>query len=1646
MPPRNVELRVAAVSDLGQQIVKAQDATLLADQDVRFDLRLPGTGAIRGSLHYSSGAAVPNLPFQLFEQGNNANYSVAGDANGMFHFDGLAAGAYTVRYEVGGVAASHPVNVSVGQITPLDVTLLAGTVKGRVTYGDGRPVISTSVQIGTTDGASLAATSTDAEGRFQFDRAIAGERTLIVSTGSFRIVEPVSIRDGATVEHDLLLRAGTLQGRLLFQAGLVAGNVRLALMDKDGSFYRTATTNYQGEFSMKDVPAGTYSARDDLNGRQLAAGIVIGNGAVAQVEWTLADNPALLVRATRANGGPLAGALVYRQDRYLLGITNSAGIAGIGLASCNSTNQFTATYPGVPALEVRSPVLAPDCTGLQPVALQFPAVASLHIAVTRNGAPLAGAYLRSLDWRGGAGPQLPETGANGMADIDGLTAGSYTVEVATADGQVQRASFTVGASDDGAVVSRQFDFNTEADRTARLTFKGERQLWSVPLKAGDKLAIAVQGVPLDGAPALNYVRAGVFDPQRGAIASGYGYGYNSQFNLDGDLKQVNAQVDGNYPIAIQAHDAESTGGYRLALEVNGQSVAAQPYQDGGAVQGKVLRADGVTIVPGQVVDLRTGDALALHVRTVSNEKGEYQFDFVPTGALDLALYAQDKVAGGAQVVLEQAGQVLEQDLRLQAVTKLDITVSIDQALPLPAEMHVQLTDAAGTRQVGPVVFAGNRTSQVLSIAAAGDSITVEAKHPDNSTVAATQDVAAADGQTVPVQLALVAVGLSGRVLDGAGQPMPGTYIYVWRASDKGYLGGGQANGAGEYVVTGLPTGVALLVTAYNNMGMTATRQVPALTTPNLGGQDVRFPATGSVSGRVVYTSGTPVANASVKVTGSVPYAMAQGRAARSAGNTAADSGGDAFTLSATTDADGNFQVGAVPAGASLRVAVNTPGPFAATLEAPATAVAGQDVRLPDFVFERGAALKIDVRDGDLQRNLLLYSATIGECGKNFVQLTTSQGSVRLDLSNYWEDPDISLADRDLAPVLNVPHGPVTIGYFDACSDNRALASTQVDISGDADYQATLSVQVVRGVARYNPGVPMPSYYIYAVQVAPDGSETWFSDVPKAEHETPGEYAFVGLQPGEFTIRLTDAITFEQTTTTATLGAQGNLVLDLVAAHTGPAIIVGNARHADGTALYWSDLVLYQGPNVTHGTTDSDGEFKFAAEQVRDGPFELSVYDSKSGLSTTVSGTVESGKVNVVELRLPATATVVARLHTAAGAPIDFADVFLNSASTPDFTQVAGSNWQGEVTFARVPLGHFTVLAQAPDTGLVAMATGSNDTPDETINVDLVVPAGASVSGRVLDATGSTPVPNAEVVLQTVRDFGNVGVQSWAVTADADGNFNLPLVQPGAFRLTVAGDGGSVPAGVTEGMVDDGASANVDVLLGGAARLPATLAGTDGAAYVLTCTGAIRNGGRPFQAEAFGLTVNGRPMPCTPAVHIAPNQSELYFGMTAFGDGGLQVARRAFVPAQGGFVRFIDTYVNTGATERQVTAVVGGGQLGYFASLVDDPENNGQTFAVLGQPAFAMVFGGAGGVPNAPDVFNYTAQFGLGGVSDSSVGYRWMVTVPPGGKVSLMHFAVLASSTADARAAARMLSTNAASSMFDGIAPEDKAAIINFQIP
>ncbi|NVE01796.1 carboxypeptidase regulatory-like domain-containing protein [Massilia sp. BJB1822] len=980
--------------------------------------------------------------------------------------------------------------------------------------------------------------------------------------------------------------------------------------------------------------------------------------------------------------------------------------------------------------------------------------------------------------------------------------GNNTVMAVAADGDTQQIRLNVPALGEGLTLNANFVFDRLLAKRGNLAFREARHLYSIPVKAGDVLAVRAHGSSHDGNSPLWNVKQEVYGPDKALKASGNGYGYPfgyEQSNTLGDLMAVPVAADGNYTIGLQAQDNYATGAYFLSVLRNGLPVEIQPYLDGGTVRGLVYRGDGVTPAANQTVALRIEDKPGIHVRATTAADGSFAFEHVPVGDVALSVLVDERVVGSAQLRLDGAGQTAVQNLSLPKETRLQVTVAITPGMDNPGDIYIDVSDASGTRGEGPFSFGSGPVSSMREISVLGDSITLKAVHPRHPAFDVTQTIAGADGQTVPVALVLRASKASGRVLLSNGAPAAGFRVSAIRADTAGKVArAGRASATpvdieysaaytdaqGAYVLA-LPVGIDVVVRAVDHRFDSYVQlPVPAANGQDIAVPDIRLAATASVTALVRYSSGAPLANADVSIKAAVD--------------------GKPFSANGQTGQDGRFLIDGVPANVPLQVSV-TAGPFGTVQTQNATAALNQVLELPDFVYEEGSTLNIVLLDGESKPNPLLSMPTIGECGSNKLRIVTNAGTTEVRL-------------HELRPLVGVPVGPATVHLFDACAyeDTLPLASVSLEIGHQAEYTATLIVPILSGTVKYADGRLVRYPQVTLTQKRPDGVEKSLYSVTdnyhSHQHSRFGKFDMVGLDLGDYTVTATGNDE-QRVSVQGNLPKPANVKLDLVLparAYSGQDSDVVGLVTADGKPLpgaevllemanfgswsvYTNDEGVYQFAEIPAGSFKvSARHYFYRAEAtgssggtpvvnldlaMQEAPYDGSASDVKGVV--TVDGVAKAGVpvTLVLERRDPIPTKTSGQRAKPAQAIATTQDGQFENAYT------VLTDAQGAYEFKLIPAGPFVVKASS-SWDSVSAAAHSGSARTITLNLAIVSEpfngSASNVRGRV--TSRQEGVAGAFLLLE--RDNG----ERLYGQSDGGGYYEFARVKAGPFRVTATWDG------------------------------------------------------------------------------------------------------------------------------------------------------------------------------------------------------------------------------------------------------------------
>lgn len=366
--------------------------------------------------------------------------------------------------------------------------------------------------------------------------------------------------------------------------------------------------------------------------------------------------------------------------------------------------------------------------------------------------------------------------------------------------------------------------------------------------------------------------------------------------------------------------------------------------------------------------------------------------------------------------------------------------------------------------------------------------------------------------------------------------------------------------------------------------------------------------------------------------------------------------------------------------------------------------------------------------------------------------------------------------------------------------------------------------------------------------------------------------------------------------------------------------------------------------------------------------------------------------------------------------------------------------------------------------------------DEAVTRNLTLLGAGSVGGKVTLADG-TPAPGITVVFNNADPvFGrNPAGGAYSTSTGSDGGYSLADMPAGDFTLRAANSKQSLRAEGSGRIRFDQDAAKVDLtLVDDSVAMPVTLHDANAMPFDIDGRGAVRSGknsvftgsGPDSGGMRLDLVMAGVAVPFTNGDgsigRLSGNKQQVE--VDEVHASGLNVARRVYVPKNGYFARYlevlenrtdapisVDVRVTTHHSQSDGNPRVVDSSDGDNVLSVADPVQRDRWVAVddgrdmdpfqgSSAPATGHLFDGAGAPLQVSG-----ASYGLVGQTGKLV-FEWRsLTLQPGQRTALMHFAFNQLDRFRARAAAVRLAQLPPEALA-GLTPEERAAIVNFVLP
>ncbi|MGI8647947.1 MAG: MFS transporter [Mycobacteriales bacterium] len=254
-PPLGARAGAAIPTPVAERSVEIDDE-LISEHETGY--------LIIGRVHRSGGAPLADAMLTLIDAGGHQVGRGLTGGDGAYRIAVPKAGSYVLITR----ARNHepratPVKLGGKEPLPVGVTLTgASALTGTVQATRGGGLSGATVCLTDCQGEVIGARITNVEGRYTFDKLVAGNYTLAVQSDGFQpLAVSVNIADAATTEkHVQLVGNAHLEGvaRAGEQRQPLAG-ARVSLMDSMGEVVTSTITGIEGRYLFRDIPEGNYT-------------------------------------------------------------------------------------------------------------------------------------------------------------------------------------------------------------------------------------------------------------------------------------------------------------------------------------------------------------------------------------------------------------------------------------------------------------------------------------------------------------------------------------------------------------------------------------------------------------------------------------------------------------------------------------------------------------------------------------------------------------------------------------------------------------------------------------------------------------------------------------------------------------------------------------------------------------------------------------------------------------------------------------------------------------------------------------------------------------------------------------------------------------------------------------------------------------------------------------------------------------------------------------------------------------------------------------------------------------------------------------------------------------------------------------------
>ncbi|WP_169907692.1 carboxypeptidase regulatory-like domain-containing protein [Priestia abyssalis] len=748
----------------------------------------PSPGSITGPvLNSQGGTPIPGAAVNVVNSQGALITTVLTSEDGTFVVNGLPPDQYTLtifadNFQNGTVGAFVQSNVT----TPVTVSLVPqpGQITGTV-----NPVVTGTVaRLLDNNGRFIDSAVTNPDGAFQFSNLAPGSYTVSATAPGFGTTNAgvtVVANQSSSVSLDLVPNPGTVSGVITSSNGQPLANALVHITDSTGTVIGFAFTDVQGQYTITNIPAGSYTLKASAeNFIPSFVGVVLNPGQdLTGVNLSLEASPGSINGQITSSqtGAPIGGATVVVRDAVTQTILAAATTTIFGNYTINNLPlgpvTVTASGAGFGSTTIGALITSNQTT-------------TADIALSPNRGAISGTV---LDTDGN-----PVTGNNIQVQIFNENKVLVTSVLANSDG-----TYTISGLPPGnyfvTVTAPGFSASTVS---AQVTSDTTTNVVNVVTPDPVTLTVTVQ----NSATEAPIAGANVSVRQQNGIIVGTGVtDSNGQFvftNLPAGSLAITADAS-NF-----GTDSMSVFADRGAVLNTTLSLSPNPGNLNGFVSN-IVNGDPIPNAVVQLFDFTN----TLVQAAVSDQFGQYSFSGISPGTYTVVANAADfgQQSAGAIISSNQTSTLsfaltpnpgIIQGFVTNSLTGTPIqgaTVLVRELSGTGPIVYTTITDESGfyqTTTLAPLVYV------------------LVASEPNFSSASVSAQVISNTVQQVDFQLTSNPGGVQGTVADAStGVPLVNTLVRV--LDSQGVIVGSiQTDMEGGYVITGLAPG-NYTVTAIN---------------------------------------------------------------------------------------------------------------------------------------------------------------------------------------------------------------------------------------------------------------------------------------------------------------------------------------------------------------------------------------------------------------------------------------------------------------------------------------------------------------------------------------------------------------------------------------------------------------------------------------------------------------------------------------------------------------------------------------------------------------------------------------------------------------------------------------------------------------